>query len=87
MLNRTENNTNVNNVSPCSVDGLIAVKDNKDRTHIIQRELISHTGDASEIERSPATTVYFVTGKHLRVFLSGEELAKRLGIKSQVDVQ
>lgn len=80
MLNKTENNTNINTVSPCSVEGLIALKDNKDRTHIVQRELISHTEDASHIESSPATTVFFVSGKRIRVFLSGEELAKRLGI-------
>lgn len=80
MLNRTENNTNINSVTPCSVEGLIALKDSKDRTHIIQRELISHTEDASDIERSPATTVFFVSGKWIRVFLSGEELAKRLEI-------
>lgn len=47
MLNRTENNTNINNVNPCSVERLIALKDNKDRTHIVRRELISHTEDAS----------------------------------------
>lgn len=58
MLNKTENNTNINSVNPCSVEGLIALKDNKDRTHIVQRELISHTEDASHIERSPATTVF-----------------------------
>jgi hypothetical protein len=80
MLNKTENNTNINSVNPCSVEGLIALKDNKDLTHIVQRELISHTEDASHIERSPATTVFFVSGKWIRVFLSGEELAKRLGI-------
>lgn len=78
MLNRTENNTNMN--TPCSVEGLIALKDNKGRTHIVQRELISHTEDASHIESSPATTVCFVSGEWIRVFLSGEELAKRLGI-------
>ncbi len=58
MLNRTENNTNINSVTPCSVEGLIALKDSKDRTHIVQRELISHTEDASHIEGSPATTVF-----------------------------
>lgn len=81
MLNRTENNTKINCVNPCSIEGLIALKDNKDRTHIIQRELISHTEDASLIENKPATTVFFVSGKWIKVFLSGEELAKGLGIK------
>ncbi|QPR26554.1 cobalamin biosynthesis protein CbiX (plasmid) [Edwardsiella hoshinae] len=81
MLNKTENNTSINNITPCSIDGLIALTDNKNRTHIFQRELISHTEDASGIEGGkPATTIFFTSGKWMRIFLSGEELAKRLGI-------
>ncbi|HGE5155652.1 TPA: cobalamin biosynthesis protein CbiX [Escherichia coli] len=80
MLNKIENSTNISSSNPCSIEGLIAVKDNKGRTHIIQRELISHTEDRSDIERQAATTVFLVTGKWISVFLSGEKLAEKLSI-------
>ena len=80
MLNKTENSTNISSISPCSIEGLIAVKDDKSRTHIIQRELISHTEDRSDIEGQAATSVFFMSGKWIRVFLSGENLAKKLSI-------
>ena len=41
MLNKTENNTNISSINPCSTEGLIAVTGNDGETHIIQRELIS----------------------------------------------
>lgn len=78
MLNKIENN--IGNGNPCSKEGLIAVKDNDGNTHIIQRELISHTEDASDTEGEEATTVYFVSGRWIRVFLSPEKLAKKLSI-------
>ena len=43
MLNKTENNTNISSINPCSTEGLIAVTGNDGETHIIQRELISHS--------------------------------------------
>ncbi|EHJ6365201.1 cobalamin biosynthesis protein CbiX [Salmonella enterica subsp. enterica serovar Braenderup] len=80
MLNKTENNTDITSITPCSVEGFIAIKDDKGRTHIIQRELISHTEDRSDIERKPATSVFLVTGEFIRVFLSGEKLAEKLNL-------
>ncbi|ECZ8536302.1 cobalamin biosynthesis protein CbiX [Salmonella enterica] len=80
MLNKIENSTNISSSNPCSTEGLIAVKDAEGQTHIIQRELISHTEDRSDIEGQAATDIYFVTGKWVRVFLSGEKLAKKMSI-------
>ena len=39
MLNKTENNTNISSINPCSTESLIAVTGNDGETHIIQREL------------------------------------------------
>ncbi|EOJ9189766.1 cobalamin biosynthesis protein CbiX [Escherichia coli] len=80
MLNKTENNTNISSFNPCSTEGLIAVKDDKGRTRIIQRGLISHTEDRSDIEGQAATSVFLVSGYWITVFLSSEELARKLGI-------
>lgn len=81
MLNKIENSTNISSSNPCSLGGLIAVKDDRGETHIIQRELISHTKDRSDSEGRAATSVFFVTGKWICVFLSGEKLAEKLSIK------
>jgi hypothetical protein len=35
MLNKTENNTNINSVNPCSVEGLIALKDKRFRQNAV----------------------------------------------------
>ncbi len=80
MLNKTENRTNISSSNPCSIGGLIAVKDDRGETHIIQRELISHTEERSGIEGRAATTVYLVTGKWICVFLTAEKLAEKLSI-------
>lgn len=48
MLNKTENNTNISSINPCSTESLIAVTGNDGETHIIQRELISHSVEGHE---------------------------------------
>ncbi|EDR7001722.1 hypothetical protein ZG96_004456 [Salmonella enterica subsp. enterica serovar Java] len=80
-LNKEE--LNVNLINPCSVNGLISIVDHKNITTIIQRELIVFT--ASEENgwfysdgKTPTTRIYFITGKWVRVALSGDELAKLL---------
>ncbi|ECA8457351.1 cobalamin biosynthesis protein CbiX [Escherichia coli] len=75
MLNKTENNTNISSITPCSTEGLIAVTGNDGETHIIQRELISHSVKGQE-----TTIIHLVTGKWIMVSLSPEILAKKLGI-------
>ncbi|MDO2321515.1 cobalamin biosynthesis protein CbiX [Escherichia coli] len=75
MLNKTENNTNISSINPCSTESLIAVTENDGETHIIQRELISHS-----VEGHEATIIHLVTGKSIRVSLSSEILAKKLGV-------
>lgn len=40
MLNKIENSTNISSSNPCSLGGLIAVKDDRGETHIIQRALL-----------------------------------------------
>lgn len=63
MLNKTENNTNISSINPCSTESLIAVTGNDGETHIIQRELISHS-----VEGHEATIIHLVTGKSIRVY-------------------
>ncbi|HCO2803373.1 cobalamin biosynthesis protein CbiX [Klebsiella pneumoniae] len=75
MLNKTENNTNISSITPCSTEGLIAVTGKDGETHIIQRELISHSVKGQE-----TTIIHLVTGKWIMVSLSPEILAKKLGI-------
>ncbi|EHJ2405800.1 cobalamin biosynthesis protein CbiX [Salmonella enterica] len=83
MFNKSETNTTT--ISGCSVSGLIAVKDIKGKTHIIQRELISHT-EEEEIgwfysdKKTPTTLIKYTSGKWVRVALTGEELAQALDI-------
>lgn len=83
MFNKTETNTTT--ISGCSVNGLVAVKDIKGKTHIIQRELISHAED-EEIGRyysdkkTPTTLIKYTSGKWVRVALTCEELARMLDI-------
>ncbi|EEH7176935.1 hypothetical protein G3D93_004610 [Salmonella enterica subsp. enterica] len=55
MLNKTENNTNISSINPCSTESLIAVTGNDGETHIIQRELISHS-----VEGHEATIIHLV---------------------------
>ncbi|ELS6025047.1 cobalamin biosynthesis protein CbiX [Salmonella enterica] len=73
-------------VSPCPVSGLIAVKDLKGKTHMVQRELISHTEEDEKgwyfsDGKTPTTVVHLIDKKWFRVVLTAEELAKRLKVE------
>nr|UMW97510.1 hypothetical protein [Escherichia coli] len=74
MLNKTENNTNISSINPCSTESLIAVTGNDGETHIIQRELISHS-----VEGHEATIIHLVTGKSIW-FLCHLKFWQKLGI-------
>ncbi|EHO7201528.1 hypothetical protein KJG44_004638 [Salmonella enterica] len=70
-------------INPCSVNGLISIIDRKNITTIIQREVIAYTeseetGWFYSDNKTPTTMIYFITGKRVRVALSGDELAKIL---------